>query len=298
MLTGNDRRKSDGLRRGGADEFFDGRDLDAAWERMRAFVADAVSEAGADGAVVAVDGSVGGTLSAAVAAAALGGDRVLGLSLADADADEARAVADDLGIEIASAPLGPLVDAFEDAAAPEIAADAGPRATANARERLRMACLYYAANAGDRLVLGAANRTDLLLGNVTKYGDGAADLFPLGDLYGTEVGALARRRGLSHRADADAATDSLDDVDAAPRTVDALLRRIVDRRQGVAAAAEAVGVERDVAETVASLYVDSLHKRDVPPTPGLGGDARGSGPYPLHLAAWSTGSPALGDGSR
>ncbi|RLM33052.1 NAD(+) synthase, partial [Haloferax sp. Atlit-109R] len=56
---------------------------------------------------------------------------------------------------------------------------------------LRMAVAYLAANATDRLVCGTANRSELLLGYLTKHGDGAADLFPLGHPYKTDVRAPA-----------------------------------------------------------------------------------------------------------
>jgi len=63
--------------------------------------------------------------------------------------------------------------------------------------RLRMAALYYVANVQSRLVVGTANRSELLTGYFTKHGDGAADLYPMGDLYKTEVRALARQASAS-----------------------------------------------------------------------------------------------------
>ena len=66
----------------------------------------------------------------------------------------------------------------------------------NLSSRLRMAILYYYANVKNLLVLGTSDKSELMLGYFTKNGDGAADVFPLGDLYKTEVRNLALELGL------------------------------------------------------------------------------------------------------
>ncbi len=64
-------------------------------------------------------------------------------------------------------------------------------AEANIKPRLRMTTLYYVANTLSYLVVGTANYTELKLGYYTKYGDGAVDLLPLGDLVKGEVREIA-----------------------------------------------------------------------------------------------------------
>jgi NAD+ synthase len=63
---------------------------------------------------------------------------------------------------------------------------------ANIRPRLRMVALYFAANTLNYLVAGAGNKSELTLGYFTKYGDGAADVLPIGHLLKNEVRQLAR----------------------------------------------------------------------------------------------------------
>jgi NAD+ synthase len=63
---------------------------------------------------------------------------------------------------------------------------------ANVAARVRMLILYAIANSKNGLVVGTSNKTEILLGYFTKYGDGAADILPLADLYKTDVFALAR----------------------------------------------------------------------------------------------------------
>jgi NAD+ synthase len=69
-------------------------------------------------------------------------------------------------------------------------------AAANVKPRLRMTALYYLAQNYSYLVLGSGNKTELMVGYSTKYGDGGVDLLPLGDLYKTEVWELAGELGV------------------------------------------------------------------------------------------------------
>lgn len=69
-------------------------------------------------------------------------------------------------------------------------------ASGNLSSRLRMAILYYYANVNNLLVLGTSDKSELMLGYFTKNGDGAADVFPLGGLYKTDVRNLALELGL------------------------------------------------------------------------------------------------------
>jgi NAD+ synthase len=67
---------------------------------------------------------------------------------------------------------------------------------ANIKARLRMIALYYEANHRNRLVVGTGNRTELMLGFFTKFGDGGIDLLPLGDLLKHEVQGLGTHLGI------------------------------------------------------------------------------------------------------
>ncbi|MGB3480508.1 MAG: NAD+ synthase [bacterium] len=70
--------------------------------------------------------------------------------------------------------------------------DSNKVALGNIKARLRMVVLYYYANIHNYLVCGTGNKTELTFGYFTKYGDGACDLLPLGDLYKFEVRELAK----------------------------------------------------------------------------------------------------------
>ncbi|HJU86940.1 MAG TPA: NAD(+) synthase, partial [Gemmatimonadota bacterium] len=142
-----------------------------------------------------LSGGVDSALAAAIAVRASGPASVHAFHLPAADAARdsariAREVADHLGIELEVVPVGALLDA-----APLAAPEAGRRG--NFAARMRMAILYDRAAALDALVLGTSNKSEIALGYTTLWGDMAADCWPLGDLYKTQVLAIARAIGLS-----------------------------------------------------------------------------------------------------
>jgi len=257
-------------------------ELDVARSKVVGFVERTVRAAGADGAVVAMSGGIDSTLTAMVAAEALGSDRVLGLGLPCTDIDDSHAadthaIADALGIEFRAVSLQPLVHMFEDLVAPAVDTDSSGRALGNVVARLRAVVAYYAANTLSYLVVGTANRSERLLGYFTKHGDGAADLFPLGDLYKTEVRALTETVGVPRRIIEKAPTAGLAagqtdaaDLGAGYDVLDPCLRRVVDRGESVEEAAAALSMDRDLAAATVARFVDSNHKRVGAPTPGGG----------------------------
>lgn len=73
------------------------------------------------------------------------------------------------------------------------------KVSANIKPRLRMLTLYYFANKLNYLVVGTGNRSELMTGYFTKYGDGGIDLLPLGGLLKTEVRSLSRHLSIPQR---------------------------------------------------------------------------------------------------
>lgn len=66
----------------------------------------------------------------------------------------------------------------------------------NVKPRLRMTTLYYFANKLNYLVVGTGNKSELMIGYFTKYGDGGADILPLGNLLKSQVRELAEYLGI------------------------------------------------------------------------------------------------------
>jgi NAD+ synthase len=163
---------------------------------LTGFIRDAVETSGTAGVVVGLSGGVDSSLSAALAAKALGPERVHGFLLPyrtsnPASEQDARAVAEHLGVPHRVIDISPMVDAYFGM---EPDADPGRRGNKMARER--MTILFDQAKKRNALVLGTSNKTEILLGYSTVFGDNASSLNPLGDLYKAQVWQLSRHLGL------------------------------------------------------------------------------------------------------
>jgi NAD+ synthase len=116
------------------------------------------------------------------------------------DAEDGALVAHHFGVPSATVDLGPVYDLLlEQLAGSSIDLPDSRLATANLKPRLRMTALYAFANQLGYRVLGTGNRSELAVGYFTKYGDGGADLLPLGGLVKSEVRDLARGLGVPER---------------------------------------------------------------------------------------------------
>lgn len=167
-------------------------------EHVGTFIREHVALSGTEGVVVGLSGGVDSALVATLAVEALGPGRVVGLSLPDARAppalrEEVRAFAQGLGVRFRETPIAPVEDAV---IASLGAGSPGMVLRGNVKARVRMILLYSEALASRLLVTGTGNKSEILLGYFTKYGDGGVDLLPIGDLYKTSVYDLGREVGL------------------------------------------------------------------------------------------------------
>ncbi len=164
---------------------------------IESFIAHALEASGRKGIVLGLSGGVDSALVAKLCADAVGPKRVLALGLpegkGDRDVADARAYAKDLGIGFRLIDIAPFVTALEGGLRP-------PKtdliARGNLRARTRMIVWYYVANTEDRVVMGTGNKSELLTGYFTRWGDGGVDFLPIGDLYKTQVWAMARHVGI------------------------------------------------------------------------------------------------------
>lgn len=149
----------------------------------------------AEGVVVGLSGGIDSTLVLALCVEALGKDKVLGLFMPerpDGVPVPIKRYAAELGIRCETVPIGPIFDAY--AGHGEIADD--KVVAGNLKARIRKNLLYTRSNASGLVVMGTGNRSELLSGYFTKYGDGGVDFLPIGDLYKTDVRQLAELMGV------------------------------------------------------------------------------------------------------
>jgi NAD+ synthase len=233
-------------------------------EQITGWLRQYLAGAGADGYVLGLSGGVDSATTAALAVEAVGPESVLAAILPchsqATDAHLAHQVADTFAIPTVAVRLDDPYSALIENLPPT----EHPLAAANVKPRLRMICLYHLAQANNYLVLGSGNKTELMVGYYTKYGDGGVDLLPLGDLYKTEVWDLARELGVPSAVIERPPSAGLwpgqtdeDELGITYRELDRVLMAIV--------AGETTSIVPSTLERVQRLIVGSAHKRAMPP---------------------------------
>lgn len=160
------------------------------------FIENEVKKIGFSRVVVGMSGGVDSSLSAHLAVESLGAENVIGIMMpyrlsTPESLSDAQKVAGSLGIKSRVIDITPMVDAYF-----EKLADADHVRRGNKMARERMSILYDMSAVVGALVLGTSNKTELLLGYGTIFGDMASALNPIGDLYKTQVRVLASQVGV------------------------------------------------------------------------------------------------------
>lgn len=164
--------------------------------KITAFIREEARKCGFHKAVVGVSGGVDSATVATLAKDALGEENVLGLILpyketSQEDIKGAQSHLKKIKLNSKLIDITPLVDAyFKDLSK----ADHVRRG--NFMARMRMSILFDQSKDFEAVVLGCGNKTEILLGYFTLYGDGAAAMHPMGDLYKTQVFQLAEALGV------------------------------------------------------------------------------------------------------
>jgi len=234
------------------------------------FIQDEVRKVGFQRVVIGLSGGVDSSLAATLAARALGPANVKGLLMPYRLSDprsqrDAEAVVRQLGIDHEVVDISPQIDAYF-ARYP----DAEPARRGNKMARERMTILYDQSWGWQALVLGTSNKTELLLGYGTIYGDMASAVNPIGDLYKTQVWQLADALGVptaivQKAPSADLWAGQTDEVELGfqYREVDRLLYYLIERRYSLAEL-EREGFARSFIDVVMGKVRDSQYKRRLP----------------------------------
>ena len=259
---------------------------------LTGFLHTEITRAGFEHAVVGVSGGVDSTLSCYLVAEALGPENVLAVrmpyrSSSPDSLEHAQLVIDDLGVEALTVEITAMVDPLF-----EQFPGADHIRRGNAMARARMIVLYDQSEAFEGLVVGTGNKTEILLGYSTLYGDSANALNPIGDLYKTQVRQLARAIGVPTEiiekppsADLWAGQTDEDELGFTYEQVDQLLYLLVDERYSPDDCVEA-GFPESFVQDVVERVRRNHFKRVLPPIAKLSN--RTVGYDFLYLRDWGT----------
>jgi len=260
---------------------------------------DYCTKSGLSSVVLGMSGGIDSAVTAAIAARALGPENVIGISMpsrhsSDHSISDAEITAEALGMELLSMPIHSMHDPAEKLLLDEIN-QGSDIAAENLQSRLRGLLVMGVANARGAMAIATGNKSELAMGYCTLYGDMAGGYAPLGDVWKTEVYALARaindeavksgktppisESTLNKPPSAELAPDQVD-RDALPpyEVLDEILRLHMEEGLSGEAIAGFTGKDDAMITDLLARFSRNEHKRwQMAPSPRVSGRAFGQG---------------------
>lgn len=222
-------------------------------------------------AVLGVSGGIDSALTLKLLVDALGSDNVAAVLMPErgVSSDEstyfAKTLCEFMQVETHFNPINSEVATFK-----HLSFDLNRNAKLNIKPRVRMTILYAYANTFNALVVGTSNKSELMLGYGTKYGDTAADYLPIAELYKTEVFALADYLGLPEEllirppsAELFSGQTDEDDLSMKYKDIDPVLR-MIDQGMSIQEIMKK-GVDAAIAHNIVRRVEENEHKNKLAP---------------------------------
>ena len=255
-------------------------DFSEAEKRICRFIKEYVENAGAKGIVLGLSGGIDSGIIAALSSLALGGDNVLGLMLPEKETfnqkgiDDAKVVADKFCLETQLCDLSNVLGCLYSAI--PVFDQSDRLCKGNIKARTRMIYLYYYANKLNRIVCGSSDKSETMMGYFTKWGDAAADIVPIMDLYKTQVRKLAIHLGIPEELALKPSTPALwpnqlaeTELGIKYETLDLILYGL-ERFMATEEIANQLSIQKSIVDKVKSRWLANEHKRRMPIAPKIG----------------------------
>jgi NAD+ synthase len=249
--------------------------MDSDWSeverRISRFIKDYVEKSNTKGVVLGLSGGIDSCTTAALSARALGGNRVLGLMLPEKetyspkDIKHAELVAEKFGFKTERIDITATLEAFYGSTPTFDQAD--KLSKGNIKARTRMIYIYYYANRCCLLVCGSSDKSETMMGYFTKWGDVAADISPIMDLYKTQVRKLAQHVAVPREIVQKPPTPGLWPGQLAEKELGMGYEQLdlvlygLERFMKTEEIAAQLGVHRQVVEKVKKRWLSMEHKR-------------------------------------
>ncbi|MGC9517310.1 MAG: NAD+ synthase [Methanomicrobiales archaeon] len=246
-----------------------------AFKKIIKFLQKKIEECNVDGFVLGLSGGVDSSTVAYLCSKSIEKEKILGLIMPSEttsydDLEHAKLVAKNLGIKYEIIHIDSLIEPFSTICSHK----ANQVAYGNLKARIRMVILYYHANILNRLVVGTGNRTELLVGYFTKYGDGGVDILPLGDLYKKHVRQVANYIGVPEEIINKPPTAGLwpgqtdeEELGIDYETLDKLLTLLIDKNMNEEDVAKIINIPLKEVIRVKNMVIQSRHKLVLPEMP-------------------------------
>ena len=242
-------------------------------KKLLGFIDDYLKKTGAKGIVLGLSGGVDSCTVAALSAKAIGGSRVLGLLLFEdetrtsKDVEDAMLIAKRFRLKMETiditAPLKSLYGSIP------VFDPSDKVSKGNMKARTRMIFNYYYANRLGKLVCGSSDKSETMMGYFTKWGDVAADIYPIMDLYKTQVRKLARHMGIPREISEKPSSPALwpnqlaeDELGVRYEQLDLVLYGL-ERFMKPEEIAGQLNIEKPLIERIRKRWLDAEHKRRV-----------------------------------
>lgn len=237
---------------------------------LELFIRQEVTEPGFKKVVLGLSGGIDSALVAGLAARALGPENVLGVRMpyqtSSADSlSHAELVADTFKIKIETKAITSACDGYFSSDP-----DMNAQRKGNVMARMRMITLFDLSFRDSALVLGTSNKTELMLGYGTWYGDMASAINPIGDLYKTQIWELSRFIGvpeevITKKPSADLWVGQTDEQEMgfSYPEADQILYHMIDLRKKDEEIVE-LGFSTDLVKKIRRMVIRSQYKRRMP----------------------------------
>jgi NAD+ synthase len=249
-------------------------------KRITRFIKSYVENAGAKGIVLGLSGGIDSGVIGALSSLAIGGENVIGLMLPEKetfnqqDIKDAKKVAEKFQIKTQICEISDSVESF--CKGIPIFDPADKLCKGNLKARTRMIYLYYYANKLNHIVCGSSDKSETMMGYFTKWGDAAADIAPIMDLYKTQVRRLAQHLGFPMELYQKPSTPALwpnqfaeSELGIKYETLDLILFGL-ERFMDVEEIAGQLNIEKAVVDKVKCRWLKNEHKRKMPITIKIG----------------------------
>lgn len=249
-------------------------------KRICRFIKEYVESAEAKGIVLGLSGGIDSATIAALSSLAIGGENVLGLMLPEnenfnqKDVDDAKVVAQQFHLETQACDMSDALNGIYGTI--PVFDQSDKLCKGNVKARTRMIYLYYYANKQSRIVCGSSDKSETMMGYFTKWGDAAADMSPIMDLYKTQVRKLAIYLGIPKELAQKPSTPALwpnqlaeSELGIKYEELDLILFGL-ERFMPPEEVAEQMGIEKVLVDKVRSRWLANEHKRRMPLAPKIG----------------------------